>query len=128
MKRYKKVLEHCPDAQWRLIFALARYGGLRTPSETFALKSGHVDWERGRITVPSPKTAHHEGKQSRLIPLFPELKPHLEAVWEQTEPGAEYIITRYRNNNANLRTQLERINSSGRTKILAKIIPKFTLY
>jgi integrase len=105
----QKVLEHCPDAQWRLIFALARYGGLRTPSETFALKWGHVDWERGRINVTSPKTAHHEGKQSRLIPLFPELRPHLEAVWEQAEPGAEYIITRYRNNNANLRTQLERI-------------------
>jgi integrase len=105
----QKVLEHCPDAQWRLIFALARYGGLRTPSETLALKWGHVDWERGRINVPSPKTAHHEGKQSRLIPLFPELRPYLEAVWEQAEPGAEYIINRYRNNNANLRTQLERI-------------------
>ena len=29
----QKVLEACPDIQWRLIFALARYGGLRIPSE-----------------------------------------------------------------------------------------------
>ena len=54
-----------------LIFALARYGGLRTPSETKSLKWGDVDFERGRIRVPSPKTEHHEGKGSRLIPLFP---------------------------------------------------------
>ena len=29
-----KVLEACPDTQWRLLFALSRFGGLRCPSET----------------------------------------------------------------------------------------------
>jgi hypothetical protein len=33
----------------------------------------------------------------------------LEAVWEQAEPGTDYVITRYRDKNANLRTQLLRI-------------------
>ena len=28
-----KVLEACPDADWRLIFVLSRYGGLRCSSE-----------------------------------------------------------------------------------------------
>src|SRR5262249_3775589 len=28
-----RVLEACPDAEWRLIVALSRYGGLRCPSE-----------------------------------------------------------------------------------------------
>jgi hypothetical protein len=46
---------------------------------------------------------------SRVIPLFPELRPHLEAVWDQAEPGTEFIITRYRDTNANLRTQFLRI-------------------
>ncbi len=104
-----KVLEACPDAQWRLLFALSRYGGLRCPSEHLGLRWGDVDWERNRITVHSPKTEHHEGKESRQIPLFPELRPYLEEVWEQAEPGTEYVITRYRSGNANLRTQLERI-------------------
>ena len=27
----QKVLNACPDAEWRVIFSLARYGGLRTP-------------------------------------------------------------------------------------------------
>jgi hypothetical protein len=74
-----------------------------------ALRWGDVDWERNRLTVHSPKTERHEGGESRQVPLFPELRPYLEAVWEQAEPGTEHVITRYRDCNANLRTQLERI-------------------
>ena len=33
------VLAACPDAEWRLIFALCRYGGLRCPSEVLALRT-----------------------------------------------------------------------------------------
>ena len=73
------------------------------------LALGDVDWERDRITVHSPKTEHHEGKESRQIPIFPELRPYLEEVWDNAPPGTEYLITRYRSGNANLRTQLERI-------------------
>jgi len=99
----------CPDAQWRLPFALSRFGGLRRQSEHLGLRWGDIDWERGRFTVHSPKTEHHEGGESRQVPLFPELRPYLEAAFEQAEPGTEWVITRYRNNNANLRTQFERI-------------------
>jgi integrase len=105
----EKVLAACPDAQWRLLFALSRFGGLRCPSEHCALRWGDVDWERGRITVHSPKTESHEGGESRQIPIFPELRPYLEEAWEQAEPGTEFVITRYRDGNSNLRTQLQRI-------------------
>jgi len=105
----QKVLDHCPDAEWRAIFSLARYGGLRTPSETLLLRWSDIDWERGRIHVTSPKTERHEGRGSRDIPLFPELRPCLMEAFEQAEEGAEYVITRYRRANCNLRTQLERI-------------------
>ena len=102
------VLDACPDAQWRLLFALSRYGGLRCPSEHLVLRWGDVDWERSRVTIQSPKTKH-QGKASRVIPLFPELRQYLEEVWEQAEPGSTYVITRYRDRNSNLRTQLCRI-------------------
>jgi len=105
----EKVLEACPDTQWRLLFALSRFGGLRCPSEHLALRWEDVDWERGRIRVHSCKTEHHEGGASRLVPLFPELLPYLRDVFEQAEPGTEYVITRYRQANCNLRTQLMRI-------------------
>ncbi len=105
----ERVIAACPDAEWRLIFTLARYGGVRVPSELLAVRWVDVDWERGRFRVCSPKTEHHPGKEAREVPLFPELRPYLEEVWEQAEPGEEYVITRYRNGNANLRTQLVRI-------------------
>ena len=43
------------------------------------------------------------------MPLFPELRPYLDECFELAEPGTEDAITRYRNVNANLRTQLLRI-------------------
>lgn len=102
------VLNACPDVEWRVMFALARYAGLRTPSETLRLRWADVDWANGRLTVTSPKTEHHEGHGSRLVPLFPELLTHLRDAFEQAEDGAEYVITRYKEG-ANLGPQLKRI-------------------
>lgn len=105
----QRVLDACPDAEWRLIFSLCRYAGLRCPSEVLALRWQDITWKPGRIHVTSPKTEHFEGRGSRDIPLFPELDKPLHDVFDQAEDGAEYVITRYRRANANLRTQLERI-------------------
>ena len=91
-----------------MLIALARFGGLRCPSETLELRWGDIDWEKVRMTVRSKKTEHHEGKASREVPIFPELRSFLEEAWEQAEVGQEYVITRYRGN-ANLRTQLQKI-------------------
>ena len=118
-----KVLDACPDHQWRLIVALARYGGLRTPSETLSLRIGDVDWENERITVRSPKTAHHPGGESRVIPLFPELRPYLDAVYhEDVEEGDEFFITRYRDKGTNLRTQMLRIVERAKVDAWPKLL------
>jgi integrase len=105
----RKVLDACPDAEWQLILALCRYGGLRCPSEVLALRWVDVDWERSRFTVRSSKTEHHEGKDRRIVPIFPELLPHLADAFDRAEPGQEHVVTRSRNDGVNLRTQLERI-------------------
>ena len=105
----EKLLEACPDSQWRLIIALARYGGLRCPSELVGLELVDADWERGRLRVRSPKTEHHEGKSERIIPIFPELRPYLEKVWHESPDGEQYFITRYRDANQNLRTTFQKI-------------------
>jgi integrase len=109
-----KVLKACPDSQWQLLFALSRYAGLRCLSEHLALTWRDVDFDTGRIVVRSPKTEHHAGKATRVVPMFPELRPYLEAVRDEANPGIDAafgdpVITRYRDTNANLRTQLERI-------------------
>ncbi len=114
----EKLVEYAPDAEWRLLLALARFGGLRTPSEPLSLKWGHVDWEHGRITVPCPKLEHIEGRETRVIPLFPELRPFLEEAFELADAGADYVISKHRPQsvrngdgwqNANLRKMLTTI-------------------
>lgn len=104
----EKILDACPSQEWRVIFALSRWGGLRCPSEHLALKWGHVDWEHNRLIVESPKTAHHQGHERRVIPLFPELREQLDALYAEADPG-EFIITRYRDAGQNLRTTFEKI-------------------
>lgn len=74
-----------------------------------ALTWDDVDWEPGKVRVPSPKTEHHERGDCRYIPIFPELRPYLDEVYRQAEDGAVSVITRYRHANANLRTPLLRI-------------------
>lgn len=104
-----RIIDACPDHEWRLIFALSRYGGLRCPSEHLALRWGDVNWERGTMLVRSAKTERHEGKGTRLVPLFPELRTILDEAWERAEPGVEHIINRYRDANQNLRTTFQKI-------------------
>src|SRR5262245_51770087 len=111
------VIDHCPNVWWRLLVALARFGGLRLPSEAFSLTWGDVDWEAGRLTVPSPKT-EAGGKTHRVIPLFPLLRPHLEAAFAHADEGSVYVFPEeYRRRaqgdrgwgGANLRTTLGKV-------------------
>ena len=104
-----KVLDVCPDAEWRLLFALSRFGGLRCPTEHLALTWSNVDWQRTRFWVGSPKTEHHEGKEGRWVPIFPELRPYLEEAFELAPEGSVYVISRYRDVEKNFRTRLNRI-------------------
>ena len=105
-----KLMDAAPDAQWRLLIALSRYGGIRVPSEALALTWGDVDFEHSRIRIPSPKTAHIPGKDCRFIPLFPELRRPLLDVFEQAQSGESRVITRYHGGSAcNLRTHMTRI-------------------
>jgi len=61
-----------------------------------------------RFTVHSPKT-EHLGKGTRTVPIFPELHPLLLEAFEQAEAGAEQVISRYRPDTKNIRTQFRKI-------------------
>jgi integrase len=105
----RKVLDACPNDEWRLLVALARWGGLRTPSESLALTWPDVLWDQDRFRVTSPKTAR-QGKGERVVPLFPELRAVLAQAFEAAPEGALHVITRYRDSTrANLRSQFLRI-------------------
>jgi hypothetical protein len=61
------------------------------PSELAPLKLADIDWERGRLRITSPKTADC-GKGERWIPLFPELRLHVEAAFETAVEGEVYLV------------------------------------
>lgn len=103
-----KVLNVLPSTEWRTLFALSRFGGLRVPSEALLLRWDDVDRVNRLIRVRSPKTRRYEGKGERTIPLFPELEPYILAAYNESPPGAEFVITFCRDAGRNLRTQLDR--------------------
>jgi integrase len=113
------ILNECPDHHWRMIVTLTRYGGLRCPSEVLSLRWSDINWEKSLITVRSPKTEHHAGKESRVIPLWPQLRKALdESYFEAEKDGAVYVVDeRFRKaaigkdgwRNINLRTTFEKI-------------------
>jgi len=103
-----KVIDAAPDAEWRLMIALSRYGGLRVPSEALALRWSDVDLAANRMTVRSPKTAHHAGGAERVVPIFPELQGLMLEAFHAAPDGAEFVIGRYREG-SNLNPELRRI-------------------
>lgn len=105
----QKIINACPNSEWRLIVALARYGGLRCPSELAPLTWADIDWERGRFLVKSPKTAHHADGGRRWVPIFPEIRTHLDEAFQLAEPGTVFVLKRTCCHDTNLRTSFERI-------------------
>ena len=105
----QSVLDACPDAQWRLIFGLARFGGLRCPSEVLRLKWEDVDFEREQFTVHSSKTEHHSDGGIRIVPMFAELRPLFQDAFDHAKTGDVHCITNYRSKKVNLRTQMHKI-------------------
>ncbi len=104
-----KVIDKCPDIEWKLIIALCRFAGLRCPSEVLALRWSDVHFDTSRLVVTSEKTKHHAGKEQRDVPIVPALLPLLLEAQELAPPGAEFVITRYRRQKVNLRTQFGKI-------------------
>jgi integrase len=103
----QKVIDACPNQEWRTLFAIARFAGLRIPSEIRHLQFEDIDWEHDRFTVLSPKTERHERRDKRIVPIFPAIRPFLLASQEQAEPGTTHVFPTLRGEN--LRTTAVKI-------------------
>jgi len=101
------IVDACPDTQWKLMFALWRFAGLRK-MEIFELRWNHVLWDKGKLLVTAPKTSHHAGRGTRYVPIGAIL-PYLEAAFDEAAEGSERIITRYSEANSNLAKPFEQI-------------------
>lgn len=99
----QRVIDEAPDAEWRLLIKLARYGGLRMPSEVASLTWDSILWDKSRIIINSQKQKGTD-KAVRIIPLFPELQPELQQLFDRAEPGEKQVLPFVRNFK-NLRTR-----------------------
>ena len=90
--RIERVLEACPTNIERLLVVLARYAGLRIPSELERLTWDKVDWDRGRMTIEVPKKEHLDGHETRVIPIFAEVEPYLRQAFDEAPVGSLYVL------------------------------------
>ena len=70
------MIDACPSTEWKTLVALSRYAGLRVPSEALLLRWQDINWETDRMLVHSPKTEHHAGHATRVVPIFAALRPY----------------------------------------------------
>lgn len=76
---FEKMLEGCRSAQERALLTFYRIAGMRR-SEALLVRWRDVDFKNGRLLVHSPKTERIEGKETRIIPLFPKLRAAIQEV------------------------------------------------
>ena len=115
-----KIIDACPDNQWRLIFSLWRFAALRK-MEIFQLRWEHVLWDQGRMLVTIPKTKHHEGKGSRFVPIG-DILPWLEKAFDEAPEGSQRVITRFTETNVNLAKPFEKIIEAAGLTVWPKLI------
>ena len=92
-----QVIERTANPEWKLLFQFCRSIPLRIPSEIVGLKWNDIDWEKNKILIRSPKTEHHETGDSRMVPLFAELKALLDTAYF-SDSESEYILPTIRLN------------------------------
>jgi integrase len=97
-----KIMAACPSLRWRLIFALARFGGLRTPSEMASLTWDMILWDESAMMVMDSK----KGKL-RKVPIGPDLRPLLDEAW--AKPGESPKVLPDVTAKTNLGTTMDKI-------------------
>jgi integrase len=87
----QKVILHAPNQEARTLIALARFCGLRIPTDVMQLTWSDIDWDLGRIHVPKDSKTGY-----RVVPLFELARKELAILFEEAESGQPYIFMRAR--------------------------------
>ncbi len=105
-EKIQLVLKACPDDQCRAVVVLARFAGLRCPSEMCDLRWGDVDFTRSALRVCSIKLEAYGEKAVRDVPMSLEVRHALRCL----NPGSEgdLVLPRIGTCETNMRTMLEK--------------------
>lgn len=102
------VMREAPTLEWKALIVLGRWGGLRVPSEAFAMRWEDINWQLSRFIVNSPKTVH-QNKPKRTVPLFPELVGPLMDLSESQRRRTEFVLPTLRAKSGNVGTPFRKI-------------------
>lgn len=82
-QKIRDLCDACPSSQWRALFALCAWGGLRR-GEALRMTWADVQWDRHRLFVglPADKTDEDTKHRERFTLLCPELEAALREVYE----------------------------------------------
>lgn len=94
-----QVIAVTPDAEWQLLFALARFAGLRIPSESAALRWVDINFATKKMKIHASKTERHEDKGVRLVPIVKQLMPYLRAAHQRRNASDRYVTPHLRREN-----------------------------
>jgi integrase len=86
------MLMTCARAEWQLLLGLTRYAALRR-SEALNLQWDQIDWDRSRLTVIANEEWRPKDRDSRVVPIVPELYKLLLQSFEKATPGVSNIIS-----------------------------------
>jgi integrase len=88
------IIKQATNVEARALIALARFCGLRVPSEPLAITWADVDWENCRIRVPyATKTGQ------RTLPMF-EAESYLRLLYDESQEGSAHVFNRARSSAA----------------------------
>ncbi len=90
MDEFAKIRKAAPDA-WALLLDLARYAALRR-GEALNLRWSNIDWKRSRLTVIGTEDWQVKDKDSRTVPVCPELRTSLSLAFKQAGKEAVNVI------------------------------------
>jgi integrase len=103
----QRLLDACEGTEERLMVGLARFAGLRMPSEICDLRWSDFDSATRVLAIRSPKTAHHKSGGLRRVPVFPVLMRLLEE-HRAIAGDLEYVLPQLRHY-PSLSTRMRRV-------------------
>lgn len=92
-----KIMDEITDPKLRLIFVLARFGGLRIPSELRFMEWKDIDLTSNKFYVKMPKKTNKHQQAAgnfttRAVPLFPEVRQAFMDYFESLPEGAPALV------------------------------------
>ncbi len=87
----ERIFAACPSQNWRTLFALWRFAGLRQ-QEPMYLTRDSVKLDVGRLIVFAPKTERYKNNGVREVPIAPILRRELVAHLKTMPQNEDFLI------------------------------------